>query len=82
MGSKNEPQQRKGEKDANGTEQASFRAPKIGKEADDMPAWSDGLKELYRSVVDEPLPGNFQDLLDQFDETGGDSAQSDPENRV
>ncbi|MGJ8598277.1 NepR family anti-sigma factor [Sulfitobacter sp.] len=31
------------------------------------PAWSDGLKQLYNSVVDEPLPDAFKDLLDQFD---------------
>ena len=32
------------------------------------PAWSDGLKQLYNSVVDEPLPDAFKDLLDQFDD--------------
>lgn len=40
------------------------------------PAWSDGLKQLYNSVVDEPLPDTFKDLLDQFDDAddGGDAS--------
>lgn len=35
------------------------------------PAWADGLKQLYNSVVDEPLPDSFKDLLDAFDESTG-----------
>ncbi len=35
------------------------------------PAWADGLKQLYDSVVDEPLPDSFKDLLDAFDEGTG-----------
>lgn len=31
------------------------------------PEWADGLKQLYDSVVEEALPGSFQDLLDQLD---------------
>ena len=37
----------------------------------DAPAWADGLKQLYDSVVDEPLPDSFKDLLDAFDEGTG-----------
>ena len=37
----------------------------------DTPAWADGLKQLYDSVVDEPLPDSFKDLLDAFDESSG-----------
>lgn len=37
----------------------------------DAPAWADGLKQLYDSVVDEPLPDSFKDLLDAFDESTG-----------
>ena len=33
------------------------------------PEWADGLRQLYDSVVDEPLPDSFKDLLDQFDES-------------
>ena len=29
--------------------------------------WGDGLKKLYDSVVDEPLPDSFQDLLDRLE---------------
>lgn len=36
------------------------------------PEWADGLKKLYNSVVDEPLPDNFKDLLAKLD----DSAES------
>ncbi|MDJ0979242.1 MAG: NepR family anti-sigma factor [Erythrobacter sp.] len=31
------------------------------------PDWADGLRQLYDSVVDEPLPDAFKDLLDQLD---------------
>ena len=31
------------------------------------PEWADGLKQLYDSVVDEPLPDTFKDLLAKLD---------------
>lgn len=31
------------------------------------PAWADGLKKLYDSVVDEPLPSDLENLLAQLD---------------
>lgn len=31
---------------------------------------SRGLKQLYNSVLDEPLPASFQDLLSKLDEGG------------
>lgn len=31
------------------------------------PEWANGLKRLYDSVVDEPLPDSFSKLLDQLD---------------
>lgn len=34
------------------------------------PQWADGLRQLYDSVVDEPLPDSFKDLLSKLD---GDS---------
>lgn len=34
------------------------------------PDWADGLRQLYDSVVDEPLPDSFMDLLAQFDDDG------------
>ena len=38
------------------------------------PEWADGLKQLYDSVVEEPLPDTFKDLLARFDEEGPDAA--------
>jgi len=32
------------------------------------PDWAMGLKQLYNSVVDEPLPDAFRDLLSKLDE--------------
>lgn len=32
-----------------------------------QPDWANGLRQLYDSVVDEPLPASFQDLLSQLD---------------
>ena len=32
------------------------------------PQWADSLRNLYDSVVDEPIPDSFKDLLAQFDE--------------
>ncbi len=34
------------------------------------PQWANGLKQLYDSVVDEPLPDSFKELLSKLD---GDS---------
>ena len=31
------------------------------------PGWTIGLKQLYDSVVDEPLPDSFDDLLKKLD---------------
>ena len=32
-----------------------------------QPEWAMGLKKLYDSVVEEPLPDQFRDLLDKLD---------------
>lgn len=32
------------------------------------PEWASGLKHIYDSVVDEPMPDNFAALLAQLDE--------------
>ncbi len=31
------------------------------------PEWASGLKQLYDSVVDEPIPDSFKDLLSRLD---------------
>ena len=33
----------------------------------DQPEWSNGLRQLYDSVLDEPLPDAFKDLLSKLD---------------
>lgn len=43
-----------------------------GAEQADSPEWADGLRQLYDSVVDEPLPDSFKDLLAKLDESQGD----------
>lgn len=47
-------------------------APDDGRKAADRltgttPEWSRGLRELYDSVVEEPLPDTFKDLLAKLD---------------
>ena len=34
---------------------------------EESPGWTDSLKQLYDSVVDEPIPDSFKDLLSQLD---------------
>ena len=34
------------------------------------PDWASGLRQLYDSVVEEPLPDSFKDLLSQLDKKG------------
>jgi hypothetical protein len=45
--------------------------PRKGKMTDKHkrgPDWASGLKQLYDSVVDEPLPDAFKDLLSRLDD--------------
>ncbi|MDN3646462.1 NepR family anti-sigma factor [Pontixanthobacter aestiaquae] len=32
------------------------------------PEWADGLRQIYDSVLDEPLPDSFNDLLAKLDD--------------
>ena len=32
------------------------------------PDWASGLKQLYDSVIDEPIPDAFKDLLSKLDD--------------
>ena len=34
------------------------------------PGWASGLQQLYDSVVEEPLPDSFKDLLAKLDDKG------------
>ncbi len=38
------------------------------------PEWANGLKKLYDSVVDEPLPDSFKDLLAKLDDSSEEGA--------
>ena len=39
------------------------------------PGWANGLRKLYDSVVDEPLPDSFKDLLDKLDTPDADGPE-------
>lgn len=43
------------------------RAPRKAARAAQNPQWTSGLRQLYDSVVDEPLPDAFKDLLSKLD---------------
>lgn len=52
------------------------RSPRAGQDknlnvkthkANQSPGWASGLRQLYDSVVEEPLPDNFKDLLAKLD---------------
>ena len=36
------------------------------------PDWANGLRQLYDSVVEEPIPDSFQDLLSKLDDDKSD----------
>ena len=50
---------------ANGPARYMEMKDKLGKQD---PDWALGLKQLYNSVLDEPLPDAFKDLLSKLDE--------------
>lgn len=37
-----------------------------------QPGWAQGLRQLYNSVLNEPLPDSFDDLLRKLDRNGHD----------
>ncbi|WP_311202088.1 NepR family anti-sigma factor [Novosphingobium mangrovi (ex Huang et al. 2023)] len=39
---------------------------------DGEPGWASGLRKLYNSVIEEPLPDSFQDLLKKLDDSDDD----------
>ena len=45
-------------------------SPDVHREANEgEPGWAAGLRKLYNSVVDEPLPDSFKDLLKKLDDS-------------
>jgi hypothetical protein len=49
-------------KKANNTMRDAPRGPRA-----QNPGWASGLRQIYDSVVDEPLPDTFRDLLSKLD---------------
>jgi len=41
---------------------------KSGHRTGQKPEWANGLRQLYDSVVEEPLPDSFKDLLARLDD--------------
>jgi len=71
-GSSSEDQPRRASQDESAKQQRSDSATHAA-----QPDWADGLRQLYDSVVDEPLPDAFTDLLNKLDESGSNDNASD-----
>jgi hypothetical protein len=52
---------------AGGKKDKRGATPRHGAKTRD-PEWTAGLKRLYDSVVEEPLPDSFRDLLNKLDD--------------
>ena len=59
----------------NSEDRQDGRTGKQAKPQEKNPEWADGLRKLYDSVVDEPIPDAFKDLLQQFDESDSGKSQ-------
>jgi len=55
---------------ANGRGQMPGLPPDVRKDGE--PGWAVGLRKLYNSVVEEPLPSSFEDMLKKLDESDDD----------
>nr|WP_298930752.1 NepR family anti-sigma factor [uncultured Erythrobacter sp.] len=51
--------------------------PPKGRTKAETPEWANGLRQLYDSVVDEPIPDSFKDLLAKLDDDAGSGTGSD-----
>lgn len=56
--------------DENAEKAAGGRLGKRRDPAPRKPAWASGLQQLYDSVIEEPLPDSFKDLLSRLDDLG------------
>ena len=52
----------------NGTLTPQQQASQSGRAPAKKPEWANGLRQLYDSVVEEPLPDSFKNLLSQLDD--------------
>lgn len=55
------------QKPPKGTERKPGLPPEIRRDGE--PGWASGLRKLYNSVVEEPLPDSFDDLLKKLDDS-------------
>lgn len=46
-----------------------MRTAKSGEGKRPRPEWADGLRHLYDSVLNEPLPDSFADLIAKLDDS-------------
>jgi len=53
--------------DHHGSAKQADRLKTPGAEPSREPDWTHGLKRLYDSVLDEPVPDTFMDLLSKLD---------------
>lgn len=50
-----------------GKDDRNHRPVRSSDQKSDEPGWAAGLRQLYKSVLDEPLPDSFDDLLKKLD---------------
>ena len=54
--------------DAASVDKVSGSSAEARKHSGEKPAWANGLKQMYDSVVEEDIPDSFKDLLSQLDD--------------
>ena len=54
----------------NGGNKPGGRAPST-RRRDRQPGWVQGLRQIYNSVLEEPLPPSFDSLLKKLDDENG-----------
>lgn len=61
---------KKGTEDISGSEKVNLKQPgsQAGHRVGQKPEWANGLRRLYESVVEEPLPDSFKALLSRLDD--------------
>ena len=64
---KSEKQKRAKNSSENGKVNLAHPGSPTGYKAGYKPEWANGLRQLYDSVVEEPLPDSFKDLLSRLD---------------
>ena len=56
------------ESSEDGTLTPHLSTTQAGHHSGQKPEWANGLRQLYDSVVEEPLPDSFKDLLSKLDD--------------